>query len=286
MHAERSCPVCKSTTAEPDDRLTRIVRAAAPERIVRCAGCGLVRRDPPLSPDRAAEIYNDAYYRQYEASVGMTGDLDGVLRPHLRKRLHRVERCLGVGRLLEIGCGKGAFLEHARQRGWAVRGVEVSAEAGNVAQDKGLDVHIGPVETVSPPAEPYDFVHMNHVLEHLAEPVEVLRRVFSWLRPGSRIVIEVPNEFDNLFFRFGSRVLPERAMIYPVQSTHEVFFNPTTLRRAVTAAGLAIERCRTVRWTIGDRSGIVGKSVRWAVYGLERPLGRAGNIEITAYRCS
>ena len=282
MGSATSCPLCDATTARPDERLTRIVRAEPPERIVRCPDCGLVRRDSPLSPTQAAAIYDDEYYRQYELSVGMTGSVGGVLRPHLGVRLESVERRIGVGRLLEIGCGKGMFLEHAKQRGWQVRGVEVSADAGRVAQEKGLDVHIGPVESVSPPSEPFDFVHMNHVLEHLAEPVDVLRQVGAWLRPGGLVVVEVPNEFDNLFFRIGSLVLPERMVTYPVQSTHQIFFNPATLRQAVTTAGLAIERCRTIRWTIGDRSGALGKAIRWAIYGLERPLGRAGNIEIIA----
>lgn len=272
------CPLCGEGMAVPEEALAAVVRAA-PDRLVRCAGCALVRRDPPISTARAAQIYDDAYYRVYEQSVGMAGDLHGVLRPHLRRRLEAVERRLGVGRLLEIGCGKGALLEYARDRGWTTRGVEISEAAGRVAREKGLDVHIGPVETMSTPPEPPDFVHMNHVLEHLADPVRVLRQVRELLAPGGIAVVEVPNEFDNLFFHVGRALLPQSRRLSPVPSTHQCFFNPQTLQRAICAAGLAVERCRTVRWTIGDRSNIVGRAIRRAIYLAERPLERAGNIE-------
>ncbi len=275
----RPCPMCGSAEAFILPKLGRILRLSPGEALLRCAGCDLVRRDPPLAPEAAADVYDDAYYREYEQSVGMTGDLGGVLRPHMRKRLAWIESRIGVGRLLEIGCGKGYFLAHARSHGWTTHGVEVSEEAGKVARESDLDVHVGPIEGMPHPSDRYDFIHMNHVLEHLIDPIATLRRLRSMLTPQGLAVIEVPNEFANLFFRFGRLALPEKALVYPIRSTHQIFFDPRTFRRALDQAGLRILRFRTVRWTIGDRSGKLGKALRWAVYALERPLGRAANME-------
>jgi 2-polyprenyl-3-methyl-5-hydroxy-6-metoxy-1,4-benzoquinol methylase len=237
-----------------------------------------------MSVDRAADVYDEGYFRQYDESVGLSGDVGGHLRPHLRERLAEIESRIGVGRMLEIGCARGHLLEAARRRGWETRGVEPSEAAAREARAKGLDVYVGPVEAMPPLAEPVDFVHMHHVLEHLADPLATLRQVCELLKPTGLAIIEVPNEFDNLFFRFGRLILPERSLVYAIRSTHQFFFNPSTLRRMLTAAGLAIERCRTVRWTIGDRSGLLGRATRRAVYLLERRLGCAGNIEATVRR--
>lgn len=275
----RPCPMCGSAEAFIMPKVGRILRLSPGEALLRCAGCDLVRRDPPLGPEAASDVYDDAYYRQYEQTVGMTGDLGGVLRAHMRKRLAWVESRIGVGRMLEIGCGKGYFLAYAKQRGWSTYGVEVSAEAGEVARESGLDVYVGPIEGMPQPSVRYDFIQMNHVLEHLADPIGTLRRLRSMLTPQGLAVIEVPNEFGNLFFRLGRLALPEKALAYPIRSTHQIFFDPRTFRRALTQSGLAIMRYRTIRWTIGDRSGKLGRAVRWAVYALERPLGRAANIE-------
>ncbi len=278
------CPVCGSRTAAPDAFLTAVVRAEPPEQIVRCAGCGLVRREPRRSLERASETYGEAYYKQYEAEIGMSGDAGGELRPHLKKRLAMAQRLVGTGRLLEIGCGKGFFIDYARGQGWRVSGVEVSEAAGRMARAKGLEVYIGPVETLPPSAEPIDFVHMNHVLEHLSDPVAVLRQVRAMLSPNGIVIIEVPNEFDNLFFRLGRHLLPQREVVQAIPSTHEFFFTPETFRRAVTAAGLTPSSCRTVRWKTGGRSGVLGRTAKRAVYLLERLVDRSGNIEAVLRR--
>lgn len=276
-----NCPLCgsiRSTTLSTAGLLLRV----EPDRILRCAECGMVYRNPPLTVDRATEIYNNEYYQQYEQSTGMAGDLNGVARVHLKRRLIDVETRTGVGQMLEIGCGKGALLEFARSRGWTTQGVEVSENAGHIARDKGLNVHIGPVETMPRLAAPVDFIHLNHVLEHLTDPVGVLRQIKTMLASSGIIVLEVPNEFDNLFYRIGRLALPTSSMLSPIPSTHQCFFTPSTLRRAVELAGLTMQRLRTVRWTIGDRSGWLGKAIRRAVYLIERPLERAGNIEVVA----
>ena len=272
------CPVCEASAATRDSLLTAVVGAEPPEQLVRCADCGLVRREPRMSFEHASDVYDDAYYEQYEGVVGMSGDAGGEVRPHLKARLVAVERLVGVGKLLEVGCGKGFFMDYARSRGWRVKGVEVSEVAGNIARAKGLDVHIGPIELLSP-TEPVDFVHMNHVLEHLADPVAVLKQVRTMLAPDGIAIIEVPNEFDNFFFGVGRTVLPHEKLTQPIRSTHQFFFSPKTFRLAVAKAGLTVVSCRTVRWGIGDRSGVLGRTVRWALYVLERRFDRAGNIE-------
>jgi hypothetical protein len=99
------------------------------------------------------------------------------------------------------------------------------------------------------------------------------------LAPNGVAIIEVPNEFNNLFFSLGRVALPLRRLVYPIPSTHQFFFDPRTFRLAVAKAGINLVYCRTVRWTVGERSGALGRAAREAIYLVERPFERAGNIE-------
>ena len=137
----------------------------------------------------------------------------------------------GAARLLDVGCGNGAFLVRMRAAGWGVEGIEPDPEARAFATGAGLTVHAGPLTTHPFGAAAFDAVTMNHVLEHLHEPREVLAACARVLRPGGVLWIAAPNGAATGLGRFGRHWFP----LDPPR--HLVFFTPRSLRDALSQAG-------------------------------------------------
>ncbi len=111
-------------------------------------------------------------------------------------------RALGPApqRVLEIGCGDGSNLMTLASLGHQVTGVEPDPQARHVARQRGLCVHDGTAEALpavltqsSESADGFDAVTFMHVLEHCLDPAASVRNAVSLLRPGGKIIAEVPN---------------------------------------------------------------------------------------------
>jgi SAM-dependent methyltransferase len=98
------------------------------------------------------------------------------------------------GRLLEVGCSVGLFLATARDAGWDTAGVEILPEPAEAARaDRGLDVHTGDLIEARFPDAAFDIVYSNEVIEHVVDPLELMREVARVLRPGGLAVIRTGN---------------------------------------------------------------------------------------------
>ena len=110
----------------------------------------------------------------------------------LRKR--RIKKYVPGGTVLDIGCGRGLFLDIMKRDGWAIAGVEADAET---ARDISMAHHI-PVVSGGPAEwgfleESFDVITMNHVLEHLHDPGEMVGQCGRLLRKGGLLVCATPN---------------------------------------------------------------------------------------------
>src|SRR5437762_13055581 len=130
MSAERDCELCGSTSKTYVYEVNGVP-------IARCDDCGLVFAAVRPQPGELAELYDSGYYEDAE-QVGYAGyaAAEDRKRRHDRSLLDEIERLGAPGRMLEIGCAYGYFLDEARQRGWQVRGVEPSAHAAREARSR------------------------------------------------------------------------------------------------------------------------------------------------------
>jgi SAM-dependent methyltransferase len=206
-------------------------------RMVRCKRCGLVRSDPVVDASVLAELYR--------ASTFDYGDeLDG-LRSTYGAALDEVAALAPMrDGLLDIGCGSGFVLELAVQRGWSdVRGVEPSEDAGAQAADAirpriVLDVmREGLFEPDSLSA-----VTLFQVLDHMPDPVGLLRECHRTLRPGGVILA-----LNHNVTAWSARLMGERSPIIDVEHTY--LYSPETMRRLFSQAGFDIVTVDPVRNT-------------------------------------
>lgn len=134
-------------------------------------------------------------------------------------------------RLLDLGCGNGAFLSDMRELGWDGVGLEPDGEAVRSARRIGLAVEVGVLTESSFPAESFDAITMNHVIEHLHDPARMLRLCHRVLRPSGLLWIATPN-LDSLGLAlFG----PCWRGLEPPR--HLVMFTFDALRAALRRAG-------------------------------------------------
>jgi len=319
------CMLCGSERAEPvwttPDRAFAVPGLYT---VARCRDCGFLYQRPRVRNEHWAECYPDHYPRHQEPSPrvpfkGSAARIRAVrcalakglgysrfrddnigLFTRLRARtlLHRLRwSCppwIGAGRYLDVGCGSGAGLGVARALGWQVTGIEVDESAAQKARRFTDELHVGDVLKAPFATARFDVVTAFHVLEHVVDPIAVVRRMFDWLAPGGLLVVEVPNAGGLGAALFG------RAWSGLELPRHLSHFTPETLERTVRTAGGRVVWCwhqakpRYYLWSLSnvlrDRgSQTLAELVEWRpAYGvlkllleLTLPLGsRAGRGEV------
>jgi 2-polyprenyl-3-methyl-5-hydroxy-6-metoxy-1,4-benzoquinol methylase len=154
-------------------------------------------------------------------------------------RLSWLEPMAGGGRLriLEVGSGRGVFLEAALERGHDVTGQDLSeAAVAAIRARHGVQAERGALEELRLPGASYDLVHMNHVLEHIPDPGRVLREIRRLLKPGGVLYVEVPRQ-SNLLNRL-SGLMAGKQFGFTYHPGHLYLFSPASLKRLLTAGGL------------------------------------------------
>ncbi|MCI5149055.1 MAG: class I SAM-dependent methyltransferase [Candidatus Electrothrix sp. MAN1_4] len=139
---------------------------------------------------------NDRYGTKYQPASRL-GGMFAALFPAQREALDIQFRWLpkpNTGqRLLDFGCGNGGFLRNAREAGWHVVGVDIDSDAVGNAQKLGIEVYQGTTEIFDTEVESFDAITINHVLEHVPEPSELLSMARRLLKPGGVLYIDTPN---------------------------------------------------------------------------------------------
>jgi len=168
---------------------------------LRCRRCDLVFvADRPTLANLIA-----AYERVHLGDYQVRHKLDW--EPWMRHKALTLDR-LGIGsweqgpgphRALDVGCGEGRLLQLLQRRGWRAEGLELNRELTADARRLGLTVAVGAVEQAEPKG-PFELITLNHLLEHIREPLAVLRRARGWLAQGGLLVVETPlrPDFDNI----------------------------------------------------------------------------------------
>ena len=228
-----ACPLCGA-----DDDELRWEKDGF--RVVSCRACSLVYVNPRLTMEALAGLYNDqvisyAHYYVKTAAVDARS---------FAKRLDLIERQLGGpdrrGRLLELGCGPGTFMKVAAERGWQVQGIDVNAEAVAHCHEAGLDVVCGTFPHEHFAGQTYELAVMSDFIEHVTDPVGVLREVRELLVPGGLVFITTPDVGSPLARAAGER-WPH---LKPVE--HLTYFSRDTARDLLERAGYRVEVLRSM----------------------------------------
>ncbi len=208
-------------------------------RLLRCNACGLVRSDPVLSDADLAALYRGSQFL-YQQESGFAARTYAALVTRYLALLPAA----GQVRLVEIGCGNGAFLEEMLGRGvHTLGGVEPSVQAVAHASERVRSAIVNRCfcpGLFSP--ETFDVVCAFHVLDHLRAPGEFVRECFRILRKRG-IMVLICHDVDALV----NRVSGEYSPVFDVE--HIFLFNSATLRSVAESCGFILRGEGRVRNT-------------------------------------
>ncbi len=269
------CPVCGSADrallhGELTDRVFRV--APGKWSLYRCLMCRSAWLDPRPTPESLGMAY--ASYYTHDASdhpvVRRLGPLRTLLHdalngymnyryglsrkpaisrgrwlipllPSLRAAAdtdcrHMPRPPNDGGLLLDVGCGNGRFLKLASEMGWVVEGIDLDPIAVETARTLGFSVRCGTIEVLNDASERYDVITLSHVIEHVYDPLGLLRDLCRLLKPGGVLWLETPNLNSLGHARFG----PAWRGLEPPR--HLVLLNPESLTDLIKRAGFSKQK--------------------------------------------
>ena len=159
------------------------------------------------------------------------------------------------GRLLDIGCGNGDFLARMRDLGWTVRGIEPDGVAVESALTRGLEVRWGMLEPDAYDERSFDVVTLNHVIEHVPNPAEVLACCHRILDHQGWLIISTPNARSWCHRRFG------RDWLCLEPPRHLNIFTISSMKRLAESAGFHVRSAVTTTRNI-DGTYLASRQLR------------------------
>lgn len=217
------CLVCERLTSTPWDTQPRVTWW-------RCPGCGLFFVDPQPDDAELSELYQSVYY---DRNPDDQHSVDKAQRMW-SDRLSAIEQHHPRGRVLDVGCGRGEFLQVAQERAWEIRGTEIDSEAVKTAPEPVREqVFIGPFENLPDTEQAFDVITLFDVIEHVRQPLDFLIEARRRLRSGGMVVITTPN-----LGTFKNRLRGNRCKYFQFERyLHLYHFTKTSLTRALQASG-------------------------------------------------
>lgn len=222
---EQKCILCRSTKYNNFYKLNSY-------SLIRCSSCSLIRVSPmPNEQEKeriSQSIYSSSDYRERYFKDKR------FFKRWFNAKLKIIEKFKPEkGKILDIGCSYGFFLEVAKKRGWDVYGIEINPITGGYAKDKfGDKIFIGKIENSYFETDSFDVITLWDVIEHGVDPVKFLQTIKRYLKPSGTICIQVPN-IDSYISK-----IKNKNWDWLTPGDHLYFFSPETLLKTLEIADL------------------------------------------------
>ena len=227
-----NCPFCGSNNAEKYREIADIAR---------CNSCNAIYLRTRLNESTLEELYQ-SYADTGSHMDPPANDIYIKTSPLRREKFlnELLDFHMPEGLLLDIGCGWGAFIENAREKGFSVKGFELTERAAGFGIEKlNLDISTGQFYSTPIADNSVSVVTMIHTLEHMVNPREILDKIHCILKPGGIFCGIIPN-----IKSFASEILTDQwEWIDPYH--HIVHFYPDFLERKLADAGFEIKKMYT-----------------------------------------
>lgn len=228
----KPCPLCYANHSHAE-------REVNSYPLVRCSQCQFVYADIPIETiDEFNSSFDEKIAEKYNQMQSLTDELwfAGIANRFTTK--------IGIGKVLDIGCGNGKLLQQFKALGWDCYGVDLSPWTEKFAQEYGFQFWLGKIEDFQEGEGGFDLVVSSSTLEHIADPIQFLRETARFLKKGGMAYFcGMPN------YNSASRLLEFATFSHNNPPWHVSFFTPRTAR--FTIAKTEIEWSRTQVKTYG-----------------------------------
>lgn len=251
-----NCPACGKNLTSPSSMFRGGAWGAW-----ECGQCGVHFIWPVPSEETLSEQYLFARYASvsYPSRTSGSADRTAMVADLLAFAEGRPPK---LGRLLDVGCSTGTFLEVARGRGWRVDGIERDPETAlRTSRRLGIRIEAASDLTSLPPNRRFDLIVLSHVLEHVRDPRDLLLQVASHLDVGARVLVRVPNRESRISRTVG------RLWSWYCPPIHLSYFSRASLDRLLKDCRLLADRWQMRK---GDAQSLLGE----LLYALSRMFGQ------------
>jgi SAM-dependent methyltransferase len=241
------CPVCSNVGTTPAFSSTDFLLRTTSRvfQLSRCTACRSLFLDPAPNEAEIPGFYPPRYWWA-PGSRALTRLETTYRRLALRDHVVFVEQAAAHASagpspvlLLDVGCGPGTLIGILQSKGLDVLGLDLSPEAAAIAaRENGVQVITATLAGASFPDASFGVVTMFHVLEHVLDPRAILTEVHRVLRPGGRVVLQVPNIDSWQSQLFGARWW---GLHVP---RHIVDFSASSVQGLLDSSGFVVERVR------------------------------------------
>lgn len=233
MNNHQNCLICHSPRIQP-------LNGYEKAHLCKCRSCGFVFANKIPTTEELIQHY-DGYSR------------NDYLSPLTIKRYHELldqfEAFRKTGKILDVGCGIGYFLEVAKERGWEVFGTEYTDDAIKICSDKGITMQQGKLDPNSFDLNSFDVITSFEVIEHINNPKEELANFNKLLRSGGLVYITTPNFNSLLRYRLKDQynviTYPEHLSYYTPKTLKNVFSRSGFKKIKIETTGISLTRLRT-----------------------------------------
>ena len=232
---ETLCPLCQER--KKAKIWTETQTGKYPFTYRQCCSCGFVFLDPRPDEEEILQYYAQDYYG--EGSHKFRSCFEGFRLFFARKRMRRTQKFFPCpGKALDIGCGQGTFLQLLKEEGWDCHGTELTKESAFRASQKGIPVSVGEVQEGQFTPHFFDLISFWQVLEHLPDPMKVLKALRPFLKKEGIIAISTPN-IESLQAKVSTR-----RWFHLDPPRHLCLFSPETLERMMRSLGFSLVEIR------------------------------------------
>lgn len=239
-----NCPICDSEKFTPFMDVKDHMITKEDFKIVSCTSCGFHFTNPIPSITTIGEYYKSEEYVSHSSSKkGIINSLYNLVRNHTLKKKVSLLKSLSSGKeLLDIGAGTGHFLNHAKETGFIVEGLEPDQDAVNFAKTN-FKVDLFPLTHLyEMQNESKDFITMWHVLEHVYNLKEDFQQIVNVLKKGGYLIIAVPN-----FESYDAKLYQEFWAAYDVPR-HLYHFRKIDIQNLASQFGLKLEAVKPMKF--------------------------------------
>ncbi len=233
-----SCPVCGGTDLKEHIQCRDYTVSKRYFHIVKCGKCSFVFTNPRPKAEDIGHFYKaEAYISHSDTSRTLIYKLYHKVRKRtLKQKLNLISRLNGgkTGKILDVGCGTGYFLQTTKEAGWDVAGIEVNAEARAAAISKVGNTVLDSVFNENRKGH-FNVITLWHVLEHLHLLNETMEKLKELCADNGRIILALPNIDSIDSERYG-----EFWDAYDVPR-HLYHFNQKSIRTLAEKHGMSIE---------------------------------------------
>jgi 2-polyprenyl-3-methyl-5-hydroxy-6-metoxy-1,4-benzoquinol methylase len=236
------CPVCHSTQIQDAFSAKDYTVSNEMFTVVKCSSCTHMFTQHVATQNEIGKYYqSENYISHSDTQEGIVNKLYHAVRKRTlagKKNLLQNETGKQQGKILDIGCGTGAFLNTMKLAGWQSTGLEPDDTARKKATELYNITPLPSHEIFEMPLNTYDAITMWHVLEHVHQLHEYIGQLKNMLTANGRIFIAVPN-----YTSYDAQHYGAYWAAYDVPR-HLYHFSPASMKNLVQQHGLTIKKIK------------------------------------------